>query len=127
LASEQLASLVPEVFQNCFDTFPAPALRRCLDSPHIKQNILLWRLGASSNPLQRPAHVELINRILSDPINLHHYGYIAGMLRSYTHYELITLLKETVSPGESSAMWFVRSVEAARGERLIAETGKFRA
>jgi hypothetical protein len=126
LASDRLASLIPEVFQNCFDTFPADALRRCLDSPHIKQDILLWRLGASSNPLHRSVHVELINRALKEPMNLHHYGYIAGMLRSHTRYEVIALLEETVSPSESNAMWFVRTVEAARGERLISEIGKFR-
>lgn len=49
------------------------------------------------------------------------------MLRSHTRYDVVAILKETLSLSESNAMWFVRTVEAARGERLIEEAGRFRA
>jgi hypothetical protein len=126
LSSDRLAPLIPEVFANCFDTFPADALRRCVDSPHIKHDILLWRLAAGSNPLHRTVHVDLIKRTLRDPINLHHYTQLAGALRSHTRFDICSLLQKTVSVSEGSGMWFVRAVETARGERLIDEAGRFR-
>jgi hypothetical protein len=125
LSSRKLASLVPNLFANCFDTFPADVLHRCIASPQIDQTTLLLRLAASSNPLHLSVHRELIQRALTQRINLHHYGFIANMLRSHTRFTLIDLLKKTISLALDDAVWFVREVEATRGERLIDETGHF--
>ncbi|MGC1357754.1 MAG: hypothetical protein WA851_18550 [Xanthobacteraceae bacterium] len=126
LAKPKLAALIPNVFANCFDTFPSEALHRCINSLDINQEMLLFRLAATSNPLHRPVHVELIQRLLGSPINLHHYRYVANMLKAYTHYEVMALLKETVSRENDNSVWFVREVENARGERLINEAGHLR-
>jgi hypothetical protein len=125
LSSRKLASLVPNVFADCFDTFPADALHQCIASPQIDQTILLLRLAAGSNPLHLSVHKELIQRILKQPVNLHHYGFIANMLRSHTRFTLIDLLKKTISLAENDAIWFVREVETTRGERLIDEAAHF--
>ena len=126
LATPKLAALIPDVFVNCFDTFPAEALHRCIASPDIKQDTLLFRLGATSNPLHRSVHAELIQRVFKHPMNLHHYRYVANMLKAHTRYDVMALLEKTISPNEDNAMWFVREVETARGERLINEAGYLR-
>ena len=44
LAAPKLAALIPALFSTCFDTFPAEALLRCIVSPNIDQDALLFRL-----------------------------------------------------------------------------------
>jgi hypothetical protein len=112
------------VGDSCFD--PAEALHRCVASPNVDQNTLLFRLGSTSNPLHRSVHAELMRRVLESPINLHHNRYLANMLRGHTRHDVLALLKSTISPDEDNAIWLVREVESARGERLIDEAGHFR-
>lgn len=126
LATPKLAALIPKVFANCFDTFPSEALHRCTASPNINQEVLLFRLASTSNPLHRPVHVELMQRVLGGAINLHHYRYVANMLKAYTHYEVMALLEDAVYPKNDNSVWFLREVENARGERLINEAGRLR-
>ncbi|MGA8171514.1 MAG: hypothetical protein WB816_11900 [Methylocystis sp.] len=126
LATPKLAERIPSVFASCFDTFPAEALHRCLASPNIDQNALLFRLGSTSNPLHRSVHAKLMQRVLESPINLHHYRYLANMLRGHTRHDVLALLKSTTSPDEENAIWLVREVESARGERLVDEAGRLR-
>ena len=126
LATPKLTVLIPNVFANCFDTFPAEALHRCVASPDVNQETLLFRLAATSNPLHRSVHAELMQRILSRPINLHHYRYVANMLKAHTRYGVLALLANAISPHEDNSIWFVREVEIARGERLIDEAGHLR-
>jgi hypothetical protein len=126
LSVPKLAALVPDVFANCFDTFPAEALQRCVASPNVNQETLLFRLGATSNPLHRSVHAELMQRVLSRPIDLHHYRYVANMLKAHTRYDVMALLEKTISPDKDNSIWFVREVETARGERLINEAGHLR-
>ncbi|MGA9766730.1 MAG: hypothetical protein WBQ49_18935 [Rhodomicrobium sp.] len=124
LASPKLAALIPDVFANCFDTFPAEALRCCIASADVNQDTLLCRLGSTSNPLHRSEHAELMRRVLESPMNLHHYRFVAAMLTSHTRHDVLTLLAGTNCPQEDRWLWFVREVEAARGERLINEAGR---
>ena len=77
LAVPRLAELIPGVFASAFDTFPVAALHRCIASPDIDQNILLFRLGSTSNPLHRSVHAELIQRVLAGPVDLHSDRYVA--------------------------------------------------
>ncbi len=126
LATPKLAALIPDVFASCFDTFPVEALHRCIISPDVNQDTLLFRLGATSNPLHRSVHAELMQRVLKLPANLHNYRYVANMLKAHTRYDVVALLERTISPNEDGAIWFVREVETARGERLINEVGCLR-
>ena len=98
LATPKLAALIPDVFANCFDTFPADALHRCIASPDIKQDTLLFRLGATSNPLHRSVHAELMQRVLKDSMNLHHYRCVANMLKAHTRYDVMALLERRSLP-----------------------------
>ncbi|MGD0109796.1 MAG: hypothetical protein ABSC06_38100, partial [Rhodopila sp.] len=126
LAVPKLAALIPSLFATAFDTFPVAALQRCIASPDIDQNILLFRLGATSNPLHRSVHAALIQRVLHEPTNLHHSGFVANMLRGHTAEDTDSLLRDAEGSGGDGWLWFVREVESARGERLINEAGKLR-
>jgi len=126
LAVPTLAALVPEVFAACFDVVPVTALQRCLACPHIDQDILLFRLSATNNPLHRPVHIELIQRALARPLDLHRFRYIAGMLRGHSRHDVLNLLEGTPRSNGDEWIWLVREVEAARGERLIDEAGHLR-
>jgi nucleoside phosphorylase len=125
LAVPKLAELIPGVFAGALDTFPVAALHRCIASPDIDQNILLFRLGATSNPLHRSVHAALIQRVLTGPVDLHCYRYVANMLRGHTA-EVTDLLRNAVGVGGNGWLWLVREVEVARGERLTNEAGELR-
>jgi hypothetical protein len=126
LSVPKLAELLPSVFANAFDTFPVATLLRCIESNYIDQDILLFRLGATSNPLHRSVHAKLIRRVLTAPINLHHYRYIANMLRGHTTEDTDSLLSNAEGVGSDNWLWLVREVEATRGKRLINEAGELR-
>jgi hypothetical protein len=126
LAFPKLAELIPGVFAGAFDAFPVAALRRCIESADINQDILLFRLGATSNPLHRSVHAELIQRVLADPMDLHRYRYAANMLRGHTAEDTDALLRNAEGVGGDNWLWLVREVEAARGERLLNEAGELR-
>lgn len=126
LGTPSLAALVPNVFADAFDLFPVEALQRCLASPHIDQNTLLFRLASTANPMHREVHEDLIGRVLEASLNLHHLGYVASMLKAYSHDDVLGLLKAAPHAREDQWFWFVRAVEATRGERLIDEAGAAR-
>jgi nucleoside phosphorylase len=126
LAVLKLAKLIPDVFAGAFDTFPVAALHRCIASPDIDQNILLFRLGATSNPVHRSVHAELIQRVLAGPIELHGARYVANMLRGHTAEDADSLLRNAEGVGGDSWLWLVREVEVARGQCLINERGELR-
>ena len=123
LEGPKLAELIPSVFASAFDTFPALALHRCLDSPDVDQEALLFRLGATSNPLHRSVHAALIQRVLAGQTNLHNVRYVANMLQADTA-EALRASVGCARLGGEGWLWLVRRVEAARGERLITETGE---
>lgn len=126
LAVPKLAELIPGVFANSFDTFPVAALHRCIASPDIDQNILLFRLASTSNPVHGSVHAELIQRVLTGPVDLHRDRYVANMLRGHTAEDLDSLLRNAEGVGGDGWLWLVREVEAALGERLINEAGELR-
>lgn len=126
LAVPSLAALVPGVFAECFDNFPLASLQRCLECPHINQEELLYRLGASGNPLHRPVHAELISTALGQPLNLHHFKYIANMLRGYPRHDAVAMLEAASHLDEDKWLWLAREVETARGERLLNDIGSLR-
>lgn len=126
LATPTLAVLVPDVFADSFDLFPVEALRRCLVSPDIDQEHLLFRLAATANPMHRSVHEDLIKRVISAPLKLHHLQYVASMLRAYSRDEVVNLLEAAPSSREDRWFWFVRAVEEARSGRLINEVGDTR-
>ena len=126
LATPTLAALVPNVFAEAFDMFPVEALQRCIASPFIDQDLLLFRLAATANPMHRAVHEDLIRRVLDASLNLHHLGYVASMLKAYSRDEILNLLNMAPHFREDQWFWFVRAVEGARGERLINEAGAAR-
>uniref|UniRef100_D5X2G8 Uncharacterized protein n=1 Tax=Thiomonas intermedia (strain K12) TaxID=75379 RepID=D5X2G8_THIK1 len=117
----RLAALIPEVFIGCLDMFSASDLIALLHSEHVKQDMLLFRLSTTSNPLHKPVHEELIKRVLSEDTNLHHNRYIASMLRSYSRHEVLQLLMETTDPSDDRSIWLVREIESVRKQRLMNE------
>ena len=123
LTEPSLAALVPKVFSNAFDAFPAEAIQHCLDNPHIDQEMLLFRLSFSSNPMHRPLHASLISRVLKTLQKFHHFRYVANMLRSHTTYEVKRLFSEQDGIGSDNWIWLLREIEIARSERLIDEEG----
>ena len=123
LAAPALATLVPDVFADSFDLFPVEAVRRCLSSGDIDQDMLLFRLAATANPMHRAVHEDLISRVLDGSPNLHHLHYVASMLKAYSREEVLHLLNAAPHGREDRWFWLVRSVESGRGERLIDEHG----
>lgn len=126
LAVPTLAELIPNVFVSAFDIFPVATLLRCIKSPYIDQETLLFRLGATSNPLHRSVHEELIHRVLTAPMNLYSYRYVANMLRGHVAEDIDYLLRNVKEVGTDNWLWLVREVEEARSERLINEAGELR-
>jgi secreted Zn-dependent insulinase-like peptidase len=118
----KLAALIHDVFVDCLDTFPASDLIQLMHSEHVNQEILLFRLSGTSNPMQKPAHLVLIKRALGESTNLHHYRYIAAMLRAYSRHDVQQLLMEMTDLNDDRSIWLVREVENARKQRLIKET-----
>ena len=123
LTEPSLAALVPKVFSNAFDAFPAEAIQHCLDNPHIDQEMLLFRLSFTSNPMHRPLHASLISRVLKTLPKFHHFRYVANMLRSHTIFEVKRLLSEQESIGSDNWIWLLREIEITRSERLVNEEG----
>ena len=126
LNASRLTKLIPSVFKDCFDTFPVSALHSCLVSSEIDLATLLWRLSATSNPLHRSFHLELIRRVLCDDTDLNHFRYIANMLRVHSTEDVLLILRETRIENEDRWLWLAREVESARLERLINENGEIR-
>jgi hypothetical protein len=122
IRTPKLAALIVEMFAECLDTFPAPALLQLISSEHVNYDMLIFRLSTASNIMHRPAHAELIKREVSRDTNLHHCRYLGNMLRSYNRHEAMQLLKETTSPSEDRSIWLVREVETARKQRLLDES-----
>lgn len=125
LATPKLAALIPRVFSDCFEFFPESALIRAIYCEDINQEQLLYQLSKSSNPLHRRAHAVLIERVLENEMNLHHYRYVGNCLRAHPRYDLINLLKGMVQLKNDNAVWFIRQVEAARGELFVDESAQF--
>lgn len=123
LSTARLATLIPAVFADAFGTFPSSALGQCLEHPDIDQGQLIFRLGATSNPLHRDVHLALIRRVLSEPIDVHHYRYVAAMMRAYQRFEVRDMLGDIGDQGGDDRVWLIREIETARGERLIDEQG----
>lgn len=119
-----LAKLIPNVFSGCFDSFPCSALEECIQSPHIDQELLLYRLGATSNPLHLTVHAELIQRALIHPTNRVNLKYIAAMLRGHSRHDVLNLLRAAPNSDEDSWIWLARETELARDERLIDEAAQ---
>ena len=126
LAVPALAALVPQVFAEGFDLFPIDALRRCIASGDIDQESLLYRLAATANPLHRAVHEELLERALACSPKWHDLRYVADMLRAYSREEVLQIIDAALHGREDGWFWFVRLVEATRGERLINEDGALR-
>jgi hypothetical protein len=124
ISSETLAKQIPALFSEVFDMMSVDDLRRLVTSSYFNLDILLWRLSKASNPLHKNVHVELMERVLTDPPNLHHYRYIGDMLRSYSRDEVRAILRPVASRDQDSARWLIRQVEVARRERLIDEAGE---
>ncbi|MHA3027774.1 hypothetical protein [Chromohalobacter israelensis] len=123
LAVPALAALIPQVFSDSFDLFPVKALQRCIRSGDIDQESLLYRLAATANPMHCAVHEELLARVLECPTKLHHLRHVADMLRGYSREEVLHMVEAAPHGREDCWFWFVRSVEAARDERLINEDG----
>lgn len=126
LASPSMSKLIPEVFSACFDAFPVDSLHRCIVCADINQEMLFYRLSATNNPLHRTVHAELMERALSQELNLHHFRYIANMLRGHSRHDVLTLLDNASRSDENKWIWMAREIETARGERLIDEAGRLR-
>jgi len=127
LSRPHFASSIPAVFAEAFENFPAEAVERCLSAPSVDQGQLMFRLGATSNPLHRSAHVVLIDRTIQQPLDLHHCRYVANMLRAYPRAEVVSMLARAQGVASDAWLWLTREVEAARGQRLIDENGNLRA
>ncbi|WP_131278669.1 hypothetical protein [Hylemonella gracilis] len=123
LAVPSLAALIPQVFADGFDLFPVEALQCCIASSEIDQDSLLYRLAATANPMHRAVHEELMTRVLDAPLQLNNLRYVADMLRAYSREEVLHIIDSSIHFREDCWFWFVRLVEAARGERLINEDG----
>ena len=126
LAVPALAALVPQVFADSFDLFPVEALQRCIGSGDIDQDSLLYRLAATANPMHRAVHEELLARALDGSPKWHDLRYVANMLRAYSREEVLHIIDAAPHGREDCWFWFVRLLEAARGERLINEDGAIR-
>lgn len=126
LAVPTLAVLIPQVFADSFELFPIDALRRCIASIDIDQESLLYRLAATANPVHRGVHEELIERVLACSPKWHELHYVADMLRAYSKEEVLQIIDAVSQCREDCWLWFVRLVEATRGERLINEDGAIR-
>ncbi len=126
LAVPALAALVPQVFADSFDLFPVKALQRCIGSGDIDQDSLLYRLAATANPMHRAVHEELLARALDGSPKWHDLRYVANMLRAYSREEVLHIIDAAPHGREDCWFWFVRLLEAARGERLINEDGAIR-
>ncbi|VVP18183.1 hypothetical protein PS896_03694 [Pseudomonas fluorescens] len=126
LAVPALAALIPEIFAESFEMFPTDALRRCIASGDIDQERLLSRLAATANPLHRDVHQNLLERVLDRSPEWHHLHYAGNMLRAYSREEVLQIIDALPNGRENCWFWLIRSVEEARGERLINEDGSVR-
>jgi hypothetical protein len=126
LAVPALAALIPQVFSESFEQFPINALRRCIASRDIDQERLLYRLAATANPLHRAVHEELLERVLNSSPKWHDLHHVGNMLRAYSREEVLQIIDALPNDRENCWFWLIRSVEAARDERLINEDGSLR-
>lgn len=124
IASETLARQVPALFSEVFDMMPAEDLRRLVTYTYLSLDDFLWRLSKASNPLHKDIHVALMERVLSDPPNLHHCRYIGDMLRSYSWDEVREILRPLANRDGDPVHWLVRQIELVRRERLMNEAGQ---
>ncbi|AVX26199.1 Uncharacterized protein ALO42_01115 [Pseudomonas syringae pv. atrofaciens] len=130
LTKSSLARLIPDVFGDCFESFPESAVMAAMHCPGIDQEKLSYSLSHSSNPLHRGAHVELIIRELKNSNPTYNYRKAANLLSSHPKHDLINLLKEAfltagVDTKDESALCLIRQVEEVKGELLTTETGVF--
>jgi hypothetical protein len=125
ITNPNLCTLVPKVFLGAFDTFPESALLRTLDTPGVDLGELLRGLSASSTPAHSVLHKVIITKVLSQPLDLSRYRYVAKTLRVYPRESLFELLKSMISEMAANEMWLIREVEAERGELLVDEGGKW--
>ncbi len=126
LAVPALSALIPQVFAECLELFPIDSLRLCISSSDIDQENLLYRLAATANPMHREVHEELLKRVLTPSANGHNLNHVAHMLKAYSKDEVLQIIDAAPHCREDCWLWFVRLLEATRGERLINEEGVIR-
>jgi len=123
IGSSVLAPLMPNLFSEVFDAMSAEEIRQLVASPHIKFETLIWRLSKDSKPLHKQVHTELIEKVLNEPLNLHHYRNLGEMLRGYSRDELREIMRPITARGDEKARWLLRQIEYVRQERFINEAG----
>jgi hypothetical protein len=124
IGSSVLAPLMPNLFSEVFDAMSGEEIRQLVSSPYIKFETLIWRLSKDTNPLHKQVHTELIERVMNEPLNLHHYRNVGDMLRGYSRDELREMVRPIVARGDENAHWLLRQIEYVRRERLINEAGE---
>jgi hypothetical protein len=124
IGSSVLAPVMPNLFSEVFDAMSADEIRQLVASPHIKFETLIWRLSKDTNPLHKRVHTELIERVMNEPLNLHHYRNLGDMLRGYSRDELREMMRPIIARGDEKARWLLRQIEYVRRERLINEAGE---
>lgn len=125
LAQPDLTPVALHLFSEVMADLSSDELLQLAALPQIDFANLLWRISRTSNPMHRSFHLYSISKVLSRPINLHHFHYVGSMLRAYSTDDIRELLQKPPLDGRSdNVLWLIRMIEEARRERLIDEAGQ---
>ena len=123
--SQILSPLITKIFANVLNSFPLRSINKMEQAPEIKFEDLLYNFSKTSNVEHKPIHIKFLNKVISKELNIWHYRYVANMLKSYSHYELLDILNTVYNNRDDKVLFFIRELEIIRGERLINEDGEF--
>jgi len=128
MASAALMPLIPTVFGNVINELPPEQLLIFAKSGALETDRLLHGLRSASDPSFSETHLELLNVVVSSPLNLHNVRYVANMFRNYATDVLLIHLEQFLSTPRKEHLsdnlhWLLREIGEIRRELLVGEDG----
>ncbi|SDC62231.1 hypothetical protein SAMN05216345_10338 [Cupriavidus sp. YR651] len=128
MASSTLMPLIPKVFGNVINELPPEQLLIFAKSGALNIDRLLHDLRSASDPSFYETHLELLNVVVSSPLNLHNVRYVANMFRNYATDVLLIHLEQLLSAPRKEHLsdnlqWLLREIGEIRRELLVNEDG----
>ncbi|AKZ64653.1 hypothetical protein F506_20130 [Herbaspirillum hiltneri N3] len=126
--STMLAPLIPDVFSEVLNQVPPNQLLQLVQSDDLEDVPIFYALRSATEPSFRDAHMILVKRLISEPLNLHYVRNVANMLKNYDREQLIeffsSMLTSEGTPGNDCLHWLLREVCTLRRELFIDEQGR---
>lgn len=125
LADSAQAAKIPKLFENALGAFPEDILVRLLALTTVNFHEFVRTLAMTSNPAHPKLHLAILKRGLAETYDMGLYRRISQILRVHPRAVIQDMLREMAATQTVNGLWLIREIEAASGELLIDESGRW--